>query len=401
MTPLRLKRLSNIALVNLAAERAHKTFGFFSIYTIRRKLRIEPSMSSDIIHHLSPLILKAFSFPNCVAESVDMSRDSNVHPLTIWCNNDFSPELRFEQELLSSGAANHRLLLYSPSEDGSQGEAREALRTADIAFGFPDAQAVCESPKLRWVQLNAAGYTSFDLRTIRNVLAGRGTIVTNSSDVYAEPCAQHLLAMIASLARGLPIALDAQRGDRSWRMSLRPTLPLLNGQTVLILGFGAIARRLVELLRPLGMNLIAVRREIRGDELVPVVETSGVDELLPRADHIVNILPANEATNNFFNSERLANLKQGAIVYNIGRGTTLDQNALMRELRGGRIAAAYLDVTEPEPLPPDHPLWQTPNCFITPHIAGGHDREKERQVKHFLDNLRRFEKREALRNRIW
>ena len=134
---------------------------------------------------------------------------------------------------------------------------------------------------------------------------------------------------------------------------------------------------------------------------MPVVETSGVDELLPRADHVVNILPANENTRNFLNAERLANLKQGAIVYNIGRGTTLDQNALLRELRGGRIAAAYLDVTEPEPLPPDHPLWQTPNCFITPHIGGGHDREKERQIRHFLDNLRRFEKGEALRNRIW
>ena len=182
---------------------------------------------------------------------------------------------------------------------------------------------------------------------------------------------------------------------------LRSQVRLLNDQTVLILGFGAIARRLVELLRPLDMNLIAVRREIRGDESVQVMETSGVDELLPKADHIVNILPANEETNNFLSAERLANLKNGAIVYNIGRGTTLDQNALMRELRGGRIAAAYLDVTEPEPLPPDHPLWRTPNCFITPHIGGGHDREKERQVKHFLDNLRRFEKGEVLLNRLW
>jgi phosphoglycerate dehydrogenase-like enzyme len=127
---------------------------------------------------------------------------------------------------------------------------------------------------------------------------------------------------------------------------------------------------------------------------------SAVDEWLPRADHIVNILPANEGTVHFLNAERLASLKRGAIVYNIGRGTTLDQEALMRELHGGRIAAAYLDVTDPEPLPPDHPLWQTPNCFITPHTGGGHVTEKERQVRHFLDNLRRFEKGEPLHNRI-
>jgi len=96
----------------------------------------------------------------------------------------------------------------------------------------------------------------------------------------------------------------------------------------------------------------------------------------------------------------LASLKPGAIVYNIGRGSTLDQTALLKELQGGRIGAAYLDVTEPEPLPPDHPLWATPNCFITPHTAGGHITEKLRHVNHFLDNLKRFELGQALRDRI-
>jgi len=93
-------------------------------------------------------------------------------------------------------------------------------------------------------------------------------------------------------------------------------------------------------------------------------------------------------------------LKRGAIVYNIGRGVTLDQDALKRELNSGRLAAAYLDVTHPEPLPPDHSLWTTPNCFITPHSGGGHSNEKERQVKHFLANLRRFEQGEELIDRV-
>jgi phosphoglycerate dehydrogenase-like enzyme len=183
--------------------------------------------------------------------------------------------------------------------------------------------------------------------------------------------------------------------------SLRSRSRLLNGQTTLLLGYGAIASRLVELLRPLRMNLIAVRRKVRGDEKVTVVESSDIDRVLPQADHVVNMLPANEDTRNFLNAERLAILKRGAIVYNIGRGITLDQDALMKELRSGRLAAAYLDVMDPEPLPPDHPLWLTPNCFITPHVGGGHDREKERQVVHFLDNLRRFEKGEPLHNRVW
>jgi phosphoglycerate dehydrogenase-like enzyme len=147
--------------------------------------------------------------------------------------------------------------------------------------------------------------------------------------------------------------------------------------------------------------LIAVRRHVSGDEPIRVAEIARVDELLPLADHVVNILPANEQTKNFLNATRLGSLKHGAIVYNIGRGSTLDQDALLKELHAGRIAAAYLDVSNPEPLPADHPLWTTPNCFITPHTAGGHANEKERQVKHLLDNLRRFERDEPLLNRVW
>jgi phosphoglycerate dehydrogenase-like enzyme len=320
---------------------------------------------------------------------------------TIWCNNDFTAAQERERDLLIKDVGSHRLLMFAPNQDGREGESRAVLRTADIAFGYPDAQAVADCVRLRWVQLNSAGYTSFDPDDIKQALTERGIVLTNSSDVYDEPCAQHLLAMISSLARGLPLALDTQRGDKSWPMSaMRPTLRLLNEQTVLILGFGAIARRLTELLLPLKMNLIAARREIRGGEPIPIIKASDVDEFLSTADHVVNILPANEQTNNFLNAERLAKLKPGAIVYNIGRGTTLDQTALMKELRTGRIAAAYLDVTDPEPLPPEHPLWETPNCYITPHLAGGCDREKERQIKHFLDNLRRFEQDEPLRNRL-
>jgi phosphoglycerate dehydrogenase-like enzyme len=358
-------------------------------------------MSSAIIHHLSPLIpCKTFSFPECVAESVPMSADSIPKSLTIWCDNDFSEAQRAERELLISGAGNHRILLFPTERPADDAEASAALHTADIAFGFPDARAVCESPNLRWIQLNAAGYTSFDQPGVRSTLSARGAIVTNSSDVYDEPCAQHLLAMIMSLARGLPAALDAQRGDHSWRQSLRPTLPLLNGQTVLLLGFGPIARRLAELLRPLEMNLLAVRRQVKGDEPIRVVTVAELDQLLPTVDHLVNTLPANDQSDGFVNADRLARLKRGAIVYNIGRGTTLDQDALFKELSSGQIAAAYLDVTNPEPLTADHPLWSAPNCFITPHLGGGHRTEKERQVRHFLDNLRRFERGEALRNRV-
>jgi phosphoglycerate dehydrogenase-like enzyme len=96
-----------------------------------------------------------------------------------------------------------------------------------------------------------------------------------------------------------------------------------------------------------------------------------------------------------------AKMKPSAIFYNIGRGQTIDQEALVVALQQGRIAAASLDVTDPEPLPPEHALWTTPNCIITPHTAGGHNTEFVRVVQHFLNNLRKFEKGEALNDRVF
>jgi phosphoglycerate dehydrogenase-like enzyme len=148
------------------------------------------------------------------------------------------------------------------------------------------------------------------------------------------------------------------------------------------------------------MTLIGVRRTVRGDEPIRIVRTEEADVLLPGADHVVNILPAAEGTDSYFDTTRFNRMKRGAIFYNIGRGTTVEQRALEHALRSGRLSASYIDVTEPEPLPPDYPLWTTPNCFITPHTAGGHDREFESLVEHFLGNLRRFERAEPLMDRI-
>jgi phosphoglycerate dehydrogenase-like enzyme len=169
-----------------------------------------------------------------------------------------------------------------------------------------------------------------------------------------------------------------------------------------IVGFGSIGRRLVELLAPLAMGLSAVRREVAGDEPIPTwrPEDPRAAAALGEADHVIDLLPGSPSTDGFFDARRFAALKPGAIFYNVGRGTTVDQDALMATLVAGRLAAAYLDVTSPEPLPPDHPLWTAPNCYISPHTAGGHDSEGERQVRHFLDNLARLTSGRPLLDRI-
>ena len=323
--------------------------------------------------------------------------------LNIWCNNLFTERQVEEEEMLVRGVGDHRVDLFEPAENGSFGASREALTGAAIAFGTPSVDALLSvGGDLRWVHINSAGYTPYDRDDLREFARQRNVRFTNSSAVYDEPCAQHILAMMLSFARGLPAALGEQRGNRGWLLQeLRPAIRLLEGQKILILGFGSIGRRLAELLSPFRLEVVGVKRKPERNEFATVVDQAEADEHLVDADFVINILPANESTENFLDARRLSGLKHGAFVCNIGRGTTLDQNALIKELNSGMIAGAYLDVTDPEPLPPDHPLWSAPNCFITPHVGGGHAAEKSRQVRHFLDNLRRFEKGEDLINRIF
>jgi phosphoglycerate dehydrogenase-like enzyme len=313
--------------------------------------------------------------------------------LKIWSNfKSGEPAM----SLLRDGTSGHQLIIANEPN-----QADTSLETADIAFGQPDADAVRRSSRLRWVHLDSAGYEKFDTESMSEDLRKRGAKLSNSSGVFDEPCAEHLLAMMMSLARRLPHAGENQLHDRSWpMMELRASSFLLTGQTALILGFGAIARRLVELLTPLRMNIVAIRRRKTGDEPITVILESELEKHLPLADHIIDILPANASTRNYVNAQLFSAMKRGAIFYNIGRGVTVDQEALSAALNSGHLAAAYLDVTYPEPLPPEHPLWTAPNCFITPHTAGGHIGEKERLVRHFLDNLRRFVSGENLLDQI-
>jgi phosphoglycerate dehydrogenase-like enzyme len=310
--------------------------------------------------------------------------------LTIWTNSGFKGAAL---EQLRQGTEGHRLVLV--------GEGNADLAAADIAFGQPDPEVVISSSQLQWTQLTSAGYTRYDRDDLRDALRARSATLTNSSHVYDEPCAQHAAAMMLALARQLPRCLEDQRKDQSWHGGeVRSRSFLLNGQAALFLGFGAIGQRLAQLLAPYDMRIIAVRRTRRGDEGVEIVGEEELDRVLPLADHVVNLLPESPSTGDYVNTERLGKMKPGALFYNIGRGATVDQEALVAALESGQVGAAYLDVTSPEPLPPGHALWTAPNCYITPHSAGGHSGEHERLVAHFLTNLRAFEKGEALQDKV-
>jgi len=304
---------------------------------------------------------------------------------------------------LLEGADPHELVFSSQLSSSvlAKGAPDPGLAQAQIAFGQPDADAVLASKELQWVHLTSAGYTRYDTAEFRAAATERGLVLTNSSAVYAEACAEHALSFMLAQARHLPTALAsrAESGSPEW-LGLRHSSALLKGQRAIIFGYGAIAARLAAMLAPFHMDVSAVRRRARGDESVRIVTVEACAEELGEADHVINILPENAASTRFFSAHRFDQVKAGAVFYNIGRGATVDQEALAAALRSGRLAAAWLDVTTPEPLPPDHPLWQLPNCFITPHTAGGQQGEPETLVRHFLENLRRFEAGVELHDRV-
>ncbi len=306
-------------------------------------------------------------------------------------------------ELLQAGTRGHRLVFPKTPVSSvlAKAERDPQFAMVDVAFGQPEPQAIAEAIQLKWIHVSSSGITRYDNSPFRALMAERKIAVTNSASVYNEACAVHALSFMLAQARKLPLALKtrAANGSKDW-YGIRGSSGTLRGETVLILGYGAIGKRLAELLRPFDMKVIAYRRKERGDEGVPVVTGGQLFRALAAADHVVNILPDSAETRYFFDAARFMAVKPGAIFYNIGRGTTVNQDALTDALRSGRVGAAWLDVTEPEPLPDGHPLWAGPNCFITPHVAGGHNDETKTLVRHFLKNFERFVRGEALLDRV-
>ena len=319
--------------------------------------------------------------------------------LDIYCDLTVEGKLA---ELLRQGVAPHRLTWGTRSEGQGGGRVHAALAESDIAFGQPEVSSVLESPRLRWVHISSAGYTRYDTPEFRAAAKNKPLMLTNSSSVYAEACAEHVFAFMLAQARRLPESLLAG-ANRNLELSqpLRDTCTLLRHQRVVILGFGSIARHLVELLRPFRMEITAFRRKRVGDEGVPIVTREGLDAALSQADHVVNLLPASPGSERLVSGPQFAAMKKGAVFYNIGRGVTVNQDDLATALRTKNLGAAWLDVTDPEPLPAGHPLLSAPNCHITPHTAGGQQNEAEMLIRHFLENFGRFVEQREMQDRIF
>ncbi|HSU00218.1 MAG TPA: phosphoglycerate dehydrogenase [Geodermatophilus sp.] len=237
-----------------------------------------------------------------------------------------------------------------------------------------DLRAVAgRMPRLRWVQTLAAG---------PDVVLGAGfpddVVVTSGVGLHDRPVTEHALTLVLALLRRLPEAIAAQAEHR-WAGELGGLQPLhpdgrvttLLGARVLVWGFGNIGQNLAPLLQALGAQVTGVGRSAGERAGFPVVAQDQLEAELGQTDVLVMILPATEATTHALDAARLAALPRHAFVVNVGRGTTVDEPALLAALTERRIAGAALDVTEVEPLPADSPLWDAPNLLLTPHAAGG------------------------------
>ncbi len=278
-------------------------------------------------------------------------------------------------------------------------DAEAALASARVLLrgGVPASvleHVISRAPRLEWIHSFSAGVDRVATPAVR----ARGLTVTNARGVFSRPIAEYVVMMCLAIARRLPQLLELQR-ERTWQ-PLRGTE--LGGLTVGIVGYGSIGSEIAQLLRPFETTIIATRRHAErgaGDLAnVEILALDRLDELLRRSDIVVVAAPLTEETAGLIGAAQLQEMRETAWLINIARGRLLDELALRRALEAGWIGGAVLDVFTEEPLPPDSPLYGTPNLIVTPHTSWSSDRVIERSIVLFVENLRRFAAGEPLEN---
>ena len=280
------------------------------------------------------------------------------------------------QELLEKAAQNEKLIFSDP-----ESVTQEQVDQAEIILGNVPPEMVKKAKKLEWLQLNSAG---FDAYAKKEIMGDR--ILTSCSGAYGQAVSEHMFAMLLAMQKKLHLYRDDQKahkwGDEGQVSSISDT-------TVIVLGLGDIGKHFAWLAHALGAYVIGIKRTYSPcpeyvDELHLQEDTKG---LLPKADAVVSFLPSSEENKGFFGKER---------------GDTVSTEDLYQALKEGKLGGAALDVTDPEPLPKDHPLWDMPQVFLTPHVSGGYHLSVtlDNVVDICVGNLRRYLAGERLKNLV-
>jgi len=277
-----------------------------------------------------------------------------------------------------------------------ESDALDHIEDADAVIGFCTARLIDKAKRLQWIHMPSAGVES--CVSIPQVQAG-DFIVTNMQKVSSAPIAEHVMSLILTFSRGLSPFWTAQ-AEAKWAPPPlgAPGAWELKDKTILVVGLGGIGRQVAKRAKAMGMRVVATRNSSReGPDYVDYVGLS--EELLTLAAEarvVVNALPLTPQTTNLFDAAFFEAMPSNAYFINVGRGQSAVTEDLIAALETKAIAGAGLDVTEPEPLPSDHPLWTAPNVLITPHVAAASDLTLPRYMTVVAENAKRFANGDAL-----
>lgn len=287
----------------------------------------------------------------------------------------------------------------------------ELLACMDVLYAFTQMPSPDAAPNLKWVQVNWAGVDSM---IDAPIFKSRRVLLTTAAGVHAVNMAEYTLMMMLALGHRLPNAFAAMQ-TQTWKHDGDGDLfmPLeLRNATLLLVGYGHIGREIARLAQAFGMRVVVLRKSVaegvnggqgEGVSTVEFISRGQLRDALREADFVVMVVPNTADTRNLLGRDEIAQMKPASYVVNIGRGSTIDEPALIDALREGRIAGAALDVFAQEPLPADSPLWQLAQqgkVILTPHIAGGTPNYEQRAVALFAENLRRYLAGEPLINQV-
>lgn len=274
------------------------------------------------------------------------------------------------------------------------GAVRADIENTDVLLGNVSPALLSPADKLRWMQTASAGVDGY-----LNGCLPEGAVLTNATGAYGLAISEYMLAVWLELIKKLHHYRDVQR-ESNW-CDLGPVTSVW-GSTVLVLGLGNIGGEFAKRAKALGAKVVGVRRA--GTEkpayVDELIHTDQLDKYLPQADCVAITLPGTKQTKGMFDAARIAKMKDGAVLLNVGRGTIVDTDALAAALQSGKLSGAALDVTDPEPLPTEHPIWKQENAVITPHVSGGFHLQEthDRIIRIMAENLASFCAGKPLKN---
>lgn len=310
----------------------------------------------------------------------------NKKVLTVFPVNE-TQRLRLEQ------AAPEYEFVYKKSQDVTETD----LKETSVILGNVKPELLRNAEKLEWLQLNSAGYDNY----VREGILGEKVLLTNATGAYGPAVSEHILAMVLALQKHLHTYAQNMISC-SWADA--GSVTSIEGARTLVLGLGDIGQAFCRKMKVLGSHVTGIRRNLnqKPDCVDEIYSLDHLEELLPRMDIVAVILPGSQENYHLFGEAQFGKMKPGSIFINAGRGSLVDENALFCALEQGTVGCAGLDVTDPEPLPADSPLWGRKDVLITPHVAGGFHLQKtlDMIVEIAIDNMARFQQGKELKNLV-